>query len=82
MNEAMTNFHVCASEDMSKIFYAGLLKSSIRDVLWTKYAHEEIENYRNNYTENIEPNWFIDHSCYNDTIERIDYGKYLQKLFY
>ena len=54
----------------------------MRDVLWTKYADEEIENYRTNYTENIEPNWFIDHSCYNDMIERIDYGNYLHKLFY
>ena len=54
----------------------------MRDVLWTKYADEEIENYRPNYTENIEPNWFIDHSYYNAMIEWIDYGNYLHKLFY
>ena len=84
--------HDCSNEELRllrflpkkicrKIFIAGLLKSSIRDVLWTKYASEEVENYRTNYTKNIKPNWFIDHSCYNDMIERIDYGNYLHKLF-
>ena len=63
------------------IFIAGLLNSSIHDVLWTKYAYEEFENYRTNYTENIKSNWFIDHSCYNDIIKRIDYGNYLHKIF-
>ena len=54
----------------------------MRDVLWTKYADEEIENYRTNYTENIEPNWFIDHSCYNNIIKRVDYGNCLHKIFF